>query len=87
MPACRDFVLAHYAELKKANPHFPILVREASGVEAKLIARYGECTVEHMAHIGIQACCSHHPSNHAFGCIKFPYALWLHASTMAAIVL
>lgn len=39
--ACRDFILGNYAELKKANPHFPILVREASGVEAKLIARYG----------------------------------------------
>lgn len=37
----RDFVLSGYQELKKANPTFPILVREASGVEAKLIARYG----------------------------------------------
>eukprot|EP00887_Chlorella_sp_A99_P005690 scaffold1.g5690.t1 len=36
----RDFVLSSYQELKKANPLFPILVREASGVEAKLIARY-----------------------------------------------
>jgi NADH dehydrogenase (ubiquinone) 1 alpha subcomplex subunit 2 len=35
-------VLSSYAELKKANPDFPILVREASGTEAKLIARYGE---------------------------------------------
>ncbi|KIY98842.1 NADH:ubiquinone oxidoreductase subunit [Monoraphidium neglectum] len=26
--------------MKKANPDFPILVRECSGVEAKLIARY-----------------------------------------------
>jgi hypothetical protein len=29
--------------MKKANPDFPILVRECSGVEAKLIARYGGC--------------------------------------------
>lgn len=40
---CRDFIMGSYAELKKANPDFPILVREASGTEAKLIARYGEC--------------------------------------------
>jgi len=38
---CREFLLSSYAELKKANPKFPILVRECSGVEAKLIARYG----------------------------------------------
>ena len=30
-------------DLKKANPNFPILVREAEGVEAKMIARYGMC--------------------------------------------
>ncbi|KAJ9534894.1 hypothetical protein QJQ45_029542 [Haematococcus lacustris] len=28
--------------MKKANPHFPILVRESAGVEAKLIARYAD---------------------------------------------
>jgi NADH dehydrogenase (ubiquinone) 1 alpha subcomplex subunit 2 len=33
--------MSSYQELKKANPAFPILVRECSGVEAKLIARYG----------------------------------------------
>lgn len=42
LPDRRDFVLSSYQELKKANPAFPILVRECSGVEAKLIARYGE---------------------------------------------
>ncbi|KAL4443919.1 hypothetical protein ABPG75_011656 [Micractinium tetrahymenae] len=36
----RDFLLSSYAELKKANPTFPILVRECSGIEAKLVARY-----------------------------------------------
>jgi hypothetical protein len=35
--------MGSYAEMKKANPDLPILVREASGTEAKLIARYGEC--------------------------------------------
>lgn len=45
IPACpcsRDFVLSSYRELKKANPKFPILVRECSGVQARLIARYGK---------------------------------------------
>lgn len=36
----REFIVSNYAEMKKANPHFPILVREAAGAEAKLIARY-----------------------------------------------
>jgi NADH dehydrogenase (ubiquinone) 1 alpha subcomplex subunit 2 len=34
-------VLGSYAELKKANPDTPILVRECSGTEAKLTARFG----------------------------------------------
>lgn len=36
----RDFVMSTYQELKKANPTFPILVREAESVKAALIARY-----------------------------------------------
>ncbi|XP_054610526.1 NADH dehydrogenase [ubiquinone] 1 alpha subcomplex subunit 2 [Dunckerocampus dactyliophorus] len=36
----RDFVGQHYVDLKRANPDFPILVRECSGVEARLWARY-----------------------------------------------
>ncbi|OCT88368.1 NADH dehydrogenase [ubiquinone] 1 alpha subcomplex subunit 2 [Xenopus laevis] len=36
----RDFVEQHYVELKKANPEFPILIRECSGVQPKLWARY-----------------------------------------------
>ena len=36
--------MGSYQELKKANPTFPILIRECAGVEAKLIARYGECS-------------------------------------------
>lgn len=38
----RDFIVANYAEMKKANPHFPILIRECAGTEASLTARYGE---------------------------------------------
>ncbi|CAF92313.1 unnamed protein product [Tetraodon nigroviridis] len=37
----RDFVEHHYVNLKKSNPEFPILVRECSGVQARVWARYG----------------------------------------------
>ncbi|KDD75044.1 hypothetical protein H632_c906p1 [Helicosporidium sp. ATCC 50920] len=37
----REFVLKNYSALKKANPELPILVREASGVKARLTARFG----------------------------------------------
>ena len=37
----RDFIHSSYSELKKANPKFPFLVRECSGVKPRLIARYG----------------------------------------------
>ncbi|XP_062308969.1 NADH dehydrogenase [ubiquinone] 1 alpha subcomplex subunit 2 [Osmerus eperlanus] len=36
----RDFVEQHYVALKSANPGFPILIRECSGVQPKLWARY-----------------------------------------------
>ncbi|CAK6982796.1 NADH dehydrogenase 1 alpha subcomplex subunit 2 [Thunnus albacares] [Scomber scombrus] len=36
----RDFVEQHYVELKQSNPEFPILIRECSGVQARLWARY-----------------------------------------------
>ncbi|XP_036605116.1 NADH dehydrogenase [ubiquinone] 1 alpha subcomplex subunit 2 [Trichosurus vulpecula] len=36
----RDFIEKHYVELKKANPAFPILIRECSQVQPKLWARY-----------------------------------------------
>ncbi|KAL3149070.1 hypothetical protein ABBQ32_001914 [Trebouxia sp. C0010 RCD-2024] len=42
----RDFVLSQYQHLKKVNPKFPILIRECSGAEARLIARY-DFGVEH----------------------------------------
>lgn len=38
----RQFIDKYYVQLKKANPQFPILVRECSGVEPKVFARYGE---------------------------------------------
>ncbi|KAL2095207.1 hypothetical protein ACEWY4_009926 [Coilia grayii] len=37
----RDFIEQHYVTLKKANPDFPILIRECSGVKPRLWARYG----------------------------------------------
>ncbi|XP_061596456.1 NADH dehydrogenase [ubiquinone] 1 alpha subcomplex subunit 2 [Cololabis saira] len=36
----RDFVEQNYVTLKKANPGFPILIRECSGVQARVWARY-----------------------------------------------
>ncbi|CAL8362185.1 unnamed protein product [Lota lota] len=36
----RDFVEHHYVSLKRSNPEFPILIRECSGVQARLWARY-----------------------------------------------
>ncbi|KAI8335219.1 thioredoxin-like protein [Blakeslea trispora] len=36
----RDFVAKNYVDIKKANPELPILVREASGIEARAFARF-----------------------------------------------
>ncbi|XP_062986189.1 NADH dehydrogenase [ubiquinone] 1 alpha subcomplex subunit 2 [Elgaria multicarinata webbii] len=36
----RDFIEQYYVTLKKANPDFPILIRECSNVQPKLWARY-----------------------------------------------
>ncbi|CAG8616861.1 474_t:CDS:2 [Acaulospora morrowiae] len=36
----RDFIASSYPSIKSANPHFPFLIREASGVEARFFARY-----------------------------------------------
>ncbi|XP_074528854.1 NADH dehydrogenase [ubiquinone] 1 alpha subcomplex subunit 2 [Halichoeres trimaculatus] len=36
----REFVEQHYVTLKKSNPDFPILIRECSGVQARVWARY-----------------------------------------------
>ncbi|XP_013780654.1 NADH dehydrogenase [ubiquinone] 1 alpha subcomplex subunit 2-like [Limulus polyphemus] len=36
----RDFIEKFYVPLKKNNPRFPILIRECSGVQPKIYARY-----------------------------------------------
>ncbi|XP_005950744.1 NADH dehydrogenase [ubiquinone] 1 alpha subcomplex subunit 2 [Maylandia zebra] len=36
----REFVEQNYVTLKRSNPEFPILIRECSGVQARLWARY-----------------------------------------------
>ncbi|XP_030836869.1 NADH dehydrogenase [ubiquinone] 1 alpha subcomplex subunit 2-like [Strongylocentrotus purpuratus] len=36
----RDWVKTQYVDIKKANPRFPILIRECSGVQPKVYARY-----------------------------------------------
>ncbi|KAJ2082649.1 hypothetical protein H4R24_001398 [Coemansia sp. RSA 988] len=38
----RDFIIKSYPDLKKANPGLPILIREASGVESRIIARFDQ---------------------------------------------
>jgi hypothetical protein len=37
-----DFVAKNYSGIKQANPELPILVREASGTEARAFARFGK---------------------------------------------
>lgn len=40
-PGCRrNFLQRSYPTMKKHNPHTPILIREASGFEPTLFARY-----------------------------------------------
>ena len=36
----RDFIFAHYQEMKKANPRFPFLIRECERLPARAIARF-----------------------------------------------
>ncbi|KAF2178702.1 NADH dehydrogenase, alpha subcomplex, subunit 2 [Zopfia rhizophila CBS 207.26] len=38
--AMRSFLTKSYPTMKKHNPHTPILIREASGIEPKVYARY-----------------------------------------------
>ena len=38
---CRDFLEKYYVGMKKEDPAFPFLVRECSGMQPKLFARYG----------------------------------------------
>lgn len=37
----RTFLQKSYPTMKKHNPHTPILIREALGIEPKVFARYG----------------------------------------------
>jgi hypothetical protein len=43
----RNFLLKSYKNMKAASPATPILIREASGVEGGLTARYGACPPPH----------------------------------------
>ncbi|XP_046392969.1 NADH dehydrogenase [ubiquinone] 1 alpha subcomplex subunit 2 [Ischnura elegans] len=36
----RDFIKTFYVPIKKANANFPILIRECSGVQPRMFARY-----------------------------------------------
>ena len=36
----RSFLTKSYPTMKKHNPHTPIMIREASGIEPKVYARY-----------------------------------------------
>ncbi|CAI4228669.1 unnamed protein product [Auanema sp. JU1783] len=36
----RSFIESDYVAIKKANPNFPILIREASGIAPRVFARY-----------------------------------------------
>ena len=37
----REFVEQHYVNLKTQHPNFPLLIRECSGIQPKVWARYG----------------------------------------------
>ncbi|PVI05887.1 NADH dehydrogenase, alpha subcomplex, subunit 2 [Periconia macrospinosa] len=38
--ATRNFLTKSYPTMKKHNPHTPIMIREAAGIEPKVYARY-----------------------------------------------
>lgn len=42
IPIFREFVEKYYVGLKKDNPKLPILIRECSGTQPRLWARFGE---------------------------------------------
>ena len=52
-------MLNQYQHIKKANPKFPILIRECSGAEARLIARYGNSKL--LATLLLFTCCGVFP--------------------------
>ena len=51
----RDFLMKNYQALKTQNPALPILVRESSGVQAKLWARFGKGVEKSAALEGLDA--------------------------------
>ncbi|XP_077984396.1 NADH dehydrogenase [ubiquinone] 1 alpha subcomplex subunit 2-like [Glandiceps talaboti] len=36
----REFIEKNYVTIKKSNPRFPLLIRECSGIEPRVYARY-----------------------------------------------
>ncbi|CAB3245496.1 unnamed protein product [Arctia plantaginis] len=59
----RDFIKNNYVALKKENPNIPILIRECSGVQPRLWARY-EKGVEKSAPL------TDHTSNNVMAAVK-----------------
>jgi len=52
----------NYKELKTLNPKLPILIRECSGVEPQLWARYGTILnlIPYLSHLNLSPCfCIH----------------------------
>ncbi|KAI7869182.1 thioredoxin-like protein [Spinellus fusiger] len=45
----RDFVAKNYTSIKTANPELPILIREASGTEARIFARFDKGVEQKMS--------------------------------------
>jgi NADH dehydrogenase (ubiquinone) 1 alpha subcomplex subunit 2 len=46
-----DYVAKNYTSIKKLNPDLPILIREASGAEARVFARFGRLSF--LTHVSI----------------------------------
>ncbi|KAI8334986.1 thioredoxin-like protein [Chlamydoabsidia padenii] len=44
----RDYIAKNYTSIKQLNPELPILIREASGAEARVFARFDK-GIEHKA--------------------------------------
>ncbi|CAN8011639.1 unnamed protein product [Ixodes pacificus] len=51
----REFITKHYPSLKASNPTLPVLIRECSGVQPKLYARYAFGKESHVPLAGMTA--------------------------------
>ncbi|XP_003737733.1 NADH dehydrogenase [ubiquinone] 1 alpha subcomplex subunit 2 [Galendromus occidentalis] len=51
----REFIEKFYVPLKQNNPKFPILIRECSGVQPKVYARYAAGREAHVSVSGFNA--------------------------------